>query len=168
MAALFALDQNFPQPIIEALNEFIPEAELHPIREINPRLTEVEDWELLLALRNEVRPWDGLITTDSRMLNLPREMAVLRQTNLTLVVAQASGHDPIKATGLLLTHLGWISRQTTNAEPQVWVLDARNRPGRDPWEFIERIASHQNREANEVWEESRLTRQELAENPLAQ
>jgi hypothetical protein len=165
--ALFALDQNFPQPIIDALNEFIPEAELVPVRAIDPVLAELDDWQLLLALHHHARPWDGLVTTDSSMLNLPREMVVLRQTNLTLVVAHDAGHDPIKATGLLLTHLGYISRETTNDEPQIWQLTARNRPGRDPWEALERIADHQNRTVEDLWEEFRLTPGELEHDPLA-
>lgn len=93
-------------------------------------------------------------------------MSVLRQTNLTLVVAHASGHDPIRATELLLTHLGWIARQTNDSEPQVWVLTANNRPGRDPWEFIERIAAHQSRTADEIWRDFKLTPEELSQNPL--
>jgi hypothetical protein len=128
LPALFALDQNFPEPIVLALDDFIPEAELVPLREVDALLTaEIEDWEVLLALHHHVRPWDGLITTDSGILNLPREMAVLRQTNLTLVVAEESGHDPIRATGLLFTHLSWIARQTTRVEGQVWQLRARIR-----------------------------------------
>jgi hypothetical protein len=92
---LFALDQNFPQPIIDALNDFIPEADLVPLRDVDPLLVaDIDDWQVLLALHQHVRPWDGLITTDSGMLNLPREMAVVRQTNLTLVVAEGAGHDP--------------------------------------------------------------------------
>jgi hypothetical protein len=165
--ALFALDQNFPQPIVDALDAFIPEAELVPVRSVDPLLAELDDWELLLALHHHARPWDGLVTTDSGMLNLPREMAVLRQTNLTLVVAHDSGHDPIKATGLLLTHLGYISRATSQAEPQIWQLTAKNRPGKHPWEFMERIADHQNRTVDNVWEEFRLTRAQLESDPLA-
>jgi len=138
--ALFALDQNFPEPIVAALNEFIPEAELVPIRDIDPLLAEIEDWQVLLALLHHAQPWDGLITNDARMLNLPREMAVLRQTNLTLVVAHDSGHDPIRATGLLFTHLGYICRETSADTPQVWELKANNRPARDAWIYLDRIA----------------------------
>ena len=119
MARLFALDQNFPQPIIQALDAFIPEAELVPVWEIDRLLAELDDWEVLLALHHHQRPWDGLITTDSGMVKLPREMATLRQTNLTLVVARDAGHDPIKATGLLFTHLAYICEKTTPDEPQV-------------------------------------------------
>ena len=168
MPRLFALDQNFPQPIIEALNQFIPEADLIPLRDIDPLLVaEIDDWQVLLGLHHHERPWEGLITTDSGILNLPREISVIRQTNLTLVVAEAAGHDPIKATGLLFTHLSWICRETTRSRAQVWQLSARNRPAKDPWELLERIADHQNRDANDLWAEARLSRAELDEDPLS-
>src|SRR5215210_1763422 len=151
MAALFALAQNFPEPIVNALNDFIPEVELVPVREIEALLAELDDWEVLLALHHHERPWDGLITNDHRILNLPREMAVLRQTNLSLVVAQSVGHDPIRATGLLFTHLEYIARETSADESQIWRLVARNRPGDNAWSYLERIAQHQNRDVDELW-----------------
>jgi hypothetical protein len=52
----------------------------------------------LLALHQRPEPWDGLITTDSAILNQGPELVALIQTNLTLVVALASGHDPVKAS----------------------------------------------------------------------
>jgi hypothetical protein len=164
--ALFTLDQNFPEPIIRALNEFIPEAELVPLREIDPLLAEIDDWQVLLALFHHEREWDGLITNDGRMLNLPREMAVLRQTNLTLVVAHDAGNDPIRATGLLFTHLGYICRETTPDAPQIWELQARNRPARDAWHHLKRIAEHRSIDVETLWRESRLPAKGLAENPL--
>jgi hypothetical protein len=167
LPALFALYQNFPEPIIVALDEYIPEVDLVPLRDIDPRLANIDDWQVLLALHHHPRSWDGLITTDSGILNLPREMAVLRQTNLTLVVAEEAGHDPIRATGLLFTHLSWIARRTTQAESQVWQLRARNRPALDPATYLERIAAHQNRTTDAVWRAARLTNAELAQDPLA-
>ncbi len=165
--ALFALDQNFPEPIISALNEFIPEAELVPLQNVDPLLSEIDDWEVLLALHHHERDWDGLITNDSSMLNLPREMCVLRQTNLTLVVAHDSGHDPIRATGLLFTHLGYIASNTARDVSQVWELTAANRPGRNAWHHLTRIAHHRSVDAEALWRESRLTNAELAIDPLA-
>ena len=103
---LFALDQNFPRPIVETLADFIVEAELVAIEDVDPRLPRAEDWQVLRFLGWHDRPWDGLITTDARMLSQPREIAALLQTRLTLVVAEAAGHDMIKATGLVLTHIG--------------------------------------------------------------
>ena len=71
---LFALDQNFPQPIVDGLRDWLKaDVELVPIAKIDNRLaTEEHDWRILLALHNDERPWDGLITTDD-MTALPRE-----------------------------------------------------------------------------------------------
>lgn len=168
MPRLFALDQNFPEPIVQALDRYIAEAELVPLRQIDARLTaDIDDWEVILALHHHERPWDGLITSDEGMLSLHRELSVVRQTNFTLVVAHDSGHDPIKATGLLLTHLPWICRETSPDEGQVWRLVARNRPGEDPWDYLEKIGLHQHRPAEDLWQEGRLTRAELQQDPLA-
>ena len=65
---LFALDQNFPEPVCKALEQWLP-ADLVPVRQIDPRLSEVDDWQLLLALHQDSRQWDGLITNDDSMLN---------------------------------------------------------------------------------------------------
>jgi len=56
---LFALDQNFPQPIVNALARYQQHAELVPVWEIDPRLSNLDDWELLLALHHHERPWGG-------------------------------------------------------------------------------------------------------------
>ncbi len=167
MPRLFALDQNFPEPMLDGVAEFMPEVVLVPLRRIDSRLSDMEDWEILLALHHHERAWDGLVTTDSSMLTQPREMAVLRQTNLTLVVARGAGHDPIRATGLVLTHLNWICRNTTDATPQVWDLTARSRPATDPWTLIEKIGAHQHRDPEDLWRESQLTANELRIDPLA-
>jgi hypothetical protein len=100
-ARLFALDQGFPLPIVDSLREwFEAEADMVPLSDVDARLTsEVEDWEIFLALHHHPEPWDGLITTDSGMLSLPRELAALMQTKLTLVDCLAVGHDPVRATG---------------------------------------------------------------------
>jgi hypothetical protein len=167
---LFALDQNFPQPIIDALSTYLEgEAELVPLGDIDPRLTrDMDDWEVLLSLHHHERPWDGLITTDEGMLRLPRELATLMQTKLTLVVAVEAGHDPLKATGLLLLHLPGVCRLTRPDVPQVWVLRA---PGQyehtEPWDVFKRVAEHQNRDPQDLMTESRLSPADLAWDPLA-
>jgi hypothetical protein len=167
MTRRFALDQGFPQPLIDAAAPYFADLALVPIRSIDRRLAELDDWEVLLAIHHHPERFDGLITTDDSMLNQPRELATVRQTNLTLVITHAAGHDPIKATGLLLAHLDYVCAQTRSDEAQIWDLVARNRPGRNPMEFIERVAQHQHRDVNQVWAEARLTRTELAHDPLA-
>src|SRR3954452_7541049 len=86
------------------------------------------------ALHHHAAPWDGLITTDSSILNQGPELAALIQTRLTLVVAMASGHNPVKASGLLFAYLGGICRRTTANQPQVWTLTAASNPHREPWD----------------------------------
>jgi hypothetical protein len=93
MPRLFALDKNFPQPIVGVLSDFQTDATLVPLDQINPRMSTLDDWELLLALHHHADPWDGLITTDTSMLAQGPELATLIQTRLTLVVAVASGHN---------------------------------------------------------------------------
>jgi len=84
---LFALDQNFPEPIVRSLDAFLECAELVPVRLIEERMPRLEDWELLKAIHDHERDWDGLITSDDSMLNDARAMAVLKRTGLTLVIA---------------------------------------------------------------------------------
>ena len=125
----------------------------------------MDDWELLLSLHH-MQAWDGLITTDSRMLNLPRELAVLHQTNLTLVVVQEAGHDPIRAAGLLLVHLPTICRKTVRSTAQIWKLSAQSKNHDDPWRELVRIAGHRKVHVNQLFHEHRLSTRELRRNPL--
>jgi hypothetical protein len=163
---LFALDQNFPQPIVESLREFMTEAELVAVGDIDARLTDIDDWELLLALHHDDREWDGLITTDSGMLSMPRELSVLMQTKLTLVVADAAGHDPLKATGLVLAYLPWVAAHTETGRAQVWVLRAANKPHTDPWDWMSKVAERRDTTTNALYADEKLSDEELQENPL--
>jgi hypothetical protein len=164
---LFALDQNFPQPIVDALADYIVEAELVPIAQIDQRLPTLDDWEVLLALHHHERPWDGLITTDANMLALPRELAVLMQTRLTLVVAKEAGHDPIKATGLLLAYLPGICERTDPGKPQLWTLRAVGRNADNPWEKFEAVARRRGTTASRLYATNKLNVEGLENNPLA-
>lgn len=166
MPRLFALDHNFPAPIVTALGTYQVDAELVRIEAIDSRMPDLDDWELLLALHNHARPWDGLITTDSSMLKQAKELVTLAQTRLTLVVAMDSGHNPVKASGLLFAHLGNICRRTDPRTPQVWRLQAVNRGHTEPRDLVTEYAAHNNREASDVWDEHRLTPAELATDPL--
>ena len=132
MARLFALAQNFPQPIAKALGAYQPYAELAPVAQIDARMSELEDWQLLLALHHHERPWDGLVTTDSSMLNQARELATLLRTRLTLVVAMEAGHNPVRASGLVFAHLENVAKRTDARVAQVFTLRAANRPAEHP------------------------------------
>jgi hypothetical protein len=161
----FALDEDFPETIIEALGLGIPEAELVPIRLIHPKLRQMDDWKLLLSLRH-LAAWDGLLTTDVGMLRLPREVSVIHQTRLTVVAVEEAGHDPIRGAGLLLVHLPMICRKTVHTAGQIWRLSAASKNHDDPWEELLKIAKHLNMSPQDLYQAARLSPQELEINPL--
>jgi hypothetical protein len=167
MPRLFALDKNFPEPIVSVLSDFQADAQLVPLDRIDARMSTLDDWELLLALHHHSDAWDGLITTDSSMLAQGRELATLIQTKLTLVVAVASGHNPVKASGLLFAYLAGICQRTTPERAQLWRLNAANRPHEDPWDFLKRFAEHNGRSAEDAWAELKLSAAAMAQDPLA-
>nr|MBA2601366.1 hypothetical protein [Actinomycetota bacterium] len=166
---LFALDQGFPQPIVQSLSEYLEdEVALRPIAAIDPRLTEnMDDWQILLALHHHAEPWDGLITTDSGMLALPRELAVVLQTKLSLVVVLESGHDPVKATGILLAQISGICKRNVPNRGQIWALRTVEKRPEDPWDQLHALAERRGVERAELWEDARLSAEQLAHDPLA-
>ena len=106
MDAHFVLDHNFPWQVTA-----LPWPEglrLTRLADYDARLTQsYDDWQVFYALdrRGDV---DGFITNDAKILHLAREMVVLSETHLTLVVTDRVGHDPIRATGLVMLYLGQI------------------------------------------------------------
>lgn len=162
----FALDQNFPTPVVAALRAYLIEAELVSVRDIDERLARMDDWELLLSLYHWRPRLDGLITTDSSMTSLPREMCVLAQTRLTLVVTAEAGHDPLKATGLVLAHLPTICKQSKPDLAQIWTLRAVVRPHETPERYLETIAKRERKAIEKLRAEHRLSPAELARDPL--
>ena len=119
---LFILDQNFPQPILrEAFKRYVPEVRMQPLWDFEPRLTRHhEDWQVILGLAQKGA--EGFISCDDNMLDNPRVVAVIEQTKLTVVSCQATGHDAIVASGLLLAHLPRIGKRHDPDRPQVWRL----------------------------------------------
>jgi hypothetical protein len=101
------------------------------------------------------------------MLSLPKELAVLCQSRLSLIIAVAAGHDPIKATGLVLAHISGICGLTRPESPQIWRLRTTAKPPEDPWVFITTIANRQGETATTLYERERLAARQLDSDPLA-
>lgn len=78
-----------------------------------------------------------------------------------------SGHNPVKASGLLFAYLEGICQRTRRDLTQAWTLTAADRAHREPWDFLTRFAEHNNREVADVWDEFRLPPRELGRDPLA-
>jgi hypothetical protein len=135
--------------------------------DIDSRLTSnTEDSEVLLVLHHHQRAWDGLITTNDKMVNQARELWVLEQAKLTLVAAVGVGHNPVKASGLLFAYRSRISELTRPNRGQIWQLKAGNIMPRPPREVLARVAEHQNVAPDQLIAESRLSDEEFARDPL--
>lgn len=165
--ALFALDHNYPMPIIEQAKPYLRDVELVPIGDIDARLPELDDWELLLALHHHSREWDGLISNDTSMLDQERELAVLGFTHLTLVAPVAAGHDPIRSTGLVLAHIEDIASRTTLRKPQVWRLPGRTGGGHHPDQFIGKLAKKASLDPIDLRKKAMPSSRILGQDPLA-
>ena len=165
--ALFALDHNYPAPIIEQAKPYLSGVELVFIGDIDARLPEFEDWELLLALHHHASEWDGIISNDTNMLDQERELAVLGYTHLTLVAPVAAGHDPIRSTGLVLAHIEDIASRTTPRRPQVWRLAGRTGGGSHPDQFIEKLAKKAALDPIDLRKAATPSSAVLQRNPLA-
>jgi hypothetical protein len=153
---LFALDHNFPQPVLVALAQALPQVELVAIRDIDPTFADLDDWELLRELNRHERPWDGMITNDDAMLSLPKEMTVLSQTGLTLVVAKGEGHNPIRAVGTLLCHLTHICHHTIRGTPQIWKLRVAQKNAEPVHDYLEAIAKRSSTTVPRIVAENKL------------
>lgn len=157
----FALDHNFPAPFLARFAALMPYVELVSVAEIGPAFATLDDWELFLALYRHEARWDGLITNDARLLSLPREMSVLSQTHLTLVVADGVGHDPIRAVGILLSHLKHVCHHSRPDRAQVWKLGARQKEPDDPFTYLETIGEKRGESAAPVFQQHKLSSKEL-------
>lgn len=160
MPPRFALDQNFPLNIIRALGH-IPEAHVEPLQYVDPALVAGrEDWEILVELYK--RGYDGFVTADSSMIQLPKELVILIQTRLTLVVVDGVGHDSVLATGLLLIHLSHIAHQTIPRKAQLWILRPPPRRNHiDPMDQLRRVAGGLHQDARTLFRSHRLPNEEL-------
>jgi hypothetical protein len=136
--------------------------ELVPIRTIGRELSELKDWELLLALHRDQRNWDGIVTNDAGMLSLPREMTVLSQTGLTLVVVKGEGDSPVRAIGALLCHLPFICRHTVRDRAQIWRLGVTQKNYEDVSDYLSRIAEKHGTTVQVLFEQHKLSKAELA------
>jgi hypothetical protein len=165
--APFALDHNYPAPIIKRAKPFLAEVELVSIGEIDPSLPGYEDWELLLTLHHHSRDWDGIISNDTSMLEQERELAVLGYTHLSLVAPVAAGHDPIRSTGLVLAHIEEIAARTTPRKPQVWRLAHRAGRGHHPDRFIAKLAEKAGLDPIDLRKQAMPSRKTLTTDPLS-
>lgn len=145
----YVIDQNFPLAVTGL--PWPPWLRLTPLSQFNAELVgDHDDWEILLAL-HERGGVDGFISNDARMLDLPEEMVVLQNSRLQLVVCDRVGHNALRATGLLMTHLEEIA-QSGRKGPAIYRLRPSHLPPETPSSRLDRIAQHRNTSRETLWE----------------
>ena len=159
-----ALDQNFPEPILRCLHEFLPEhINLLPLRRIHARLPELDDRPLLIALHQ--LGIQVLVTNNYKMLRRPEELAAVLKTKVTVVAIEGTGDDPLRATGALLLDLPGIVKRIQPGV--VFWMRPRNPLPDAPWALFEKAADHRNESAQDLYEAVKVTDEELARPVLA-
>lgn len=159
-----ALDQNFPEPILRALDEFVTDVRLIPLRQVDPRLTDLDDRSLLIALQQ--RGFPGLVTNNYKMLSNPKELAAVLKTHLAVFAIEGVGHDPIRATGALLLDLPGAVRRLRQRGGRVFWLRPRNPQPQDAWELFERAAQRLHADPAALYDEVKVTDEELSTSVL--
>jgi hypothetical protein len=137
---IFVLDQNFPRQVANL--PWPPELALIRLDEIDSRLaSDTEDWEILLELEH-LGTIHGFITNDANILLSSREMLALSYSNLRLVATDGVGHDPLKASGLVMVHLSDIARDRPGTA-MTYLLRPSGKSTLSPGKRITQIARHQ-------------------------
>ncbi len=124
------------------LQTSLPDIEFIALRGVFPDLTSNhDDWQVIQQLRAR-GGCDAFVTTDSQMLSLAKEMVVLEQSRLSLVVVQDTNNDPLAAGALLVACAGRLARAFDRKRPQVFRIRLPRVLPEKPEVAIGTIASH--------------------------
>ena len=153
------LDQNFPEPILAALEGWMGDIQLVPLRTIHPQLAELDDRRLLIALKQ--LGFEGLVTLNYKMLRNPSELAAVLKTQMTIFAVEGVGHDPIRATGALLLDLRPAVNAMKAGRPGVFWLRPRAPQPKDPWDLFKNAARNRNEDAEKLYATLRVSDAEM-------
>jgi hypothetical protein len=157
-----ALDQNFPEPILQLVAPFMPEVQLVPLRAIDARLPDMDDRPLVLALAQ--LGWAGLVTNNYRMLQTPSEVAAIMRAKIGIFAVEGTGDDPVRATGAVLLDLPGVLKDFQPGRGGVFWMRPR-RPRRvEARQVFDDAAARQGLEPTELYQQVRVTDDEM--NPL--
>jgi hypothetical protein len=109
--------------------------------------------------------WDGLITNNDKMLEMPTEIAAVITTKMIVIAIEELGHDPLRAVGTLLLKLPGPDRlrpRTSN----VFRLAYRRRPPDDAWTYLQRAADRAGQHADQLRRSVRGSADELGTTVL--
>jgi hypothetical protein len=99
------------------------------------------------------------------MMQNPSQIAGLLKTNLTLFVIEGVGHDPIRATGAVLLDLPGALRRRRADRAEVFWSRPRDPGPQAPWELFRRAAERAHRQPGDLYEELKVSDDEVAQAP---
>lgn len=155
-----ALDQNFPLNLVESIKQAAPlPVQLHSVFEIDPRLADMDDRPLIIALSQ--LGFDAIATLNYLMLEVDTELAAILATRIGFVCIRAAGSNPIKATGALLLELSNLPNSLQDHKKHILDLRFAPRKPSDGWEYLAKIANRQHIPASELYRRVKPSPQEL-------
>lgn len=127
---ILVLDENFPEPLVAAvLQVATPSLQLVSWKSVGGQVGGLADAALVRELAR--LGYNALVTCDYHMLTNPEVLREMKQTNFTVIGCKDVGHDPVRATGLLLYNLEHISVHYRVDAPQPWLLASKQSSPRD-------------------------------------
>lgn len=160
----YLLDQNFPVNLVRVMSDFMPpDVELVHVPEIDTRLSDVSDRELILwASRQE---FDALVSTNFRMVNQPDEVAAMVHTKLTMVFTHKMGHSPLRASGALFLELPKLHDRLRRGS-NVFMLRYDLREPQPAWRYLQTIANRRRLDVDNLWRSVQPTQLEATADLL--
>ena len=159
-ALRLALDQNFSIPLINAVRDYLPtELTLDHVHRIDKRLSGLDDRTLFLALHH--LGWNGLITNNHKMLDVPGELAAIIRTQSTVIAVEGLGHDPLRAVGALLLELPGLPQRVAPRRSNVFFLSYRKRQSQDARTFLDAAAGRLKQDPDTLFDEVRVAADEF-------
>jgi hypothetical protein len=140
------------------------ELELHSLKVIDPRLTDMDDRPMIIALHQ--LDFDGLATNNYKILNVPTEVAALIATKLTFICTEGMGDNAVRATGALLLELPGLTRRVRPDKENIFHLRHVFKQPTDAWPYMQRIAKHHGWNPGELYKEHKVSQEELTTRVL--
>lgn len=154
----FALDQTIP-PLVLDVASYFPDVELAPLAEIDRRLCDLDDRELIIGLRQT--GWHGLVTTNYKMLWVPIEISAVVKAGIAVFAIQDVGDDPLRATGAILLHLPAVLKRVIVGEPQIFRTNPNAPTPEDAWDYFRQAADRLGTDAEILYSQVKVTDDEL-------
>lgn len=152
MTRQVALDHNFPKPVLASVDRWLKEVEFHHIRDLDARLSELQDHELVYELHDRGLPL--LVTHNWKMENDARVVVAVHLRGFTLLTLRKAGDDMIFATGVLLRDIVPVLRKEV---PRGQIFRARPSKlhPRPAFRILQELARHAGTTADALVDEYR-------------